>query len=105
MPPLLEVKALHTEFRTGAGLVRAGLGIFYSSRKCQPDDARTTAQFRWSIKLGIFQLQLQRLTIKAQCQLSLQCAVVGRRFSAGYPLIVVPVNVLEHFGSNFHTGL
>ena len=30
MPPLLEVKALHTEFRTGAGLVRAVDGISYT---------------------------------------------------------------------------
>ena len=30
MPPLLEVRALHTEFRTGAGLVRAVDGISYS---------------------------------------------------------------------------
>ncbi len=30
MPPLLEVKALHTEFRTGAGLVRAVDGISYA---------------------------------------------------------------------------
>ncbi len=30
MPPLLEVKDLHTEFRTGAGLVRAVDGISYS---------------------------------------------------------------------------
>ena len=30
MPPLLEVKGLHTEFRTGAGLVRAVDGISYS---------------------------------------------------------------------------
>ena len=28
--PLLEVKELHTEFRTGAGLVRAVDGISYS---------------------------------------------------------------------------
>ena len=30
MPPLLEVRALHTEFRTGAGLVRAVDGISYT---------------------------------------------------------------------------
>ena len=30
MPPLLEVKNLHTEFRTGAGLVRAVDGISYT---------------------------------------------------------------------------
>ena len=30
MPPLLEVKGLHTEFRTGAGLVRAVDGISYT---------------------------------------------------------------------------
>ncbi len=30
MPPLLEVKDLHTEFRTGAGLVRAVDGISYT---------------------------------------------------------------------------
>ncbi len=30
MPPLLEVKELHTEFRTGAGLVRAVDGISYT---------------------------------------------------------------------------
>ena len=30
MPPLLEVKGLHTEFRTGAGLVRAVDGISYA---------------------------------------------------------------------------
>jgi oligopeptide/dipeptide ABC transporter ATP-binding protein len=30
VPPLLEVKALHTEFRTGAGLVRAVDGISYT---------------------------------------------------------------------------
>ena len=30
MPPLLEVKDLHTEFRTGAGIVRAVDGISYS---------------------------------------------------------------------------
>ena len=30
MPPLLQVKALHTEFRTGAGLVRAVDGISYT---------------------------------------------------------------------------
>jgi oligopeptide/dipeptide ABC transporter ATP-binding protein len=30
LPPLLEVKELHTEFRTGAGLVRAVDGISYS---------------------------------------------------------------------------
>ena len=30
MPPLLEVKALHTEFRTGAGLVRAVDGVSYT---------------------------------------------------------------------------
>ncbi|HYC64087.1 MAG TPA: ATP-binding cassette domain-containing protein, partial [Reyranellaceae bacterium] len=30
MPPLLEVKDLHTEFRTGAGLVRAVDGISYA---------------------------------------------------------------------------
>ncbi len=30
MPPLLEVRALHTEFRTGAGLVRAVDGITYT---------------------------------------------------------------------------
>ena len=31
MPPLLEVRALHTEFRTGAGLVRAVDGISYTA--------------------------------------------------------------------------
>jgi oligopeptide/dipeptide ABC transporter ATP-binding protein len=30
MPPLLEVKGLHTEFRTGAGLVRAVDGVSYT---------------------------------------------------------------------------
>ena len=30
MPPLLEVRGLHTEFRTGAGLVRAVDGISYT---------------------------------------------------------------------------
>src|SRR5262245_4773241 len=30
MPPLLDVRALHTEFRTGAGLVRAVDGISYT---------------------------------------------------------------------------
>ena len=30
MPPLLEVKGLHTEFTTGAGLVRAVDGISYA---------------------------------------------------------------------------
>src|SRR5947207_3865731 len=30
LPPLLEVKDLHTEFRTGAGLVRAVDGISYT---------------------------------------------------------------------------
>src|SRR6516165_7795097 len=30
MPPLLEVRELHTEFRTGAGLVRAVDGISYT---------------------------------------------------------------------------
>ncbi|HKV15054.1 MAG TPA: ABC transporter ATP-binding protein [Reyranella sp.] len=30
MPPLLEVKGLHTEFRTGAGAVRAVDGVFYT---------------------------------------------------------------------------
>ena len=30
MPPLLEVKELHTEFRTGAGLVRAVDGVSYT---------------------------------------------------------------------------
>src|SRR6202158_4526547 len=30
MPPLLEVRGLHTEFRTGAGLVRAVDGICYT---------------------------------------------------------------------------
>src|SRR5436190_17080475 len=30
MPPLLEVRALHTEFRTGAGLVRAVDGVSYT---------------------------------------------------------------------------
>jgi oligopeptide/dipeptide ABC transporter ATP-binding protein len=30
MPPLLEVKGLHTEFRTGAGIVRAVDGVSYS---------------------------------------------------------------------------
>src|SRR5947207_7413803 len=30
LPPLLEVKGLHTEFRTGAGLVRAVDGISYT---------------------------------------------------------------------------
>ena len=30
MPPLLEVKELHTEFRTGAGIVRAVDGISYT---------------------------------------------------------------------------
>ena len=30
MPPLLEVKDLHTEFRTGAGLVHAVDGISYT---------------------------------------------------------------------------
>src|SRR6476659_813181 len=30
VPPLLEVKELHTEFRTGAGIVRAVDGISYT---------------------------------------------------------------------------
>jgi len=30
MPPLLEVRGLHTEFRTGAGLVRAVDGVSYT---------------------------------------------------------------------------
>ncbi len=30
LPPLLEVKDLHTEFRTGAGIVRAVDGISYT---------------------------------------------------------------------------
>src|SRR3979411_2035815 len=30
LPPLLEVRNLHTEFRTGAGLVRAVDGISYT---------------------------------------------------------------------------
>src|SRR5499427_8651061 len=30
MPPLLEVRGLHTEFRTGAGVVRAVDGISYT---------------------------------------------------------------------------
>ena len=30
MPPLLEVRELHTEFRTGAGVVRAVDGISYT---------------------------------------------------------------------------
>jgi len=30
VPPLLEVKGLHTEFRTGAGLVRAVDGVSYT---------------------------------------------------------------------------
>src|SRR3982075_2002058 len=30
LPPLLEVKDLHTEFRTGAGLVRAVDGVSYT---------------------------------------------------------------------------
>ena len=30
LPPLLEVKNLHTEFRTGAGIVRAVDGISYT---------------------------------------------------------------------------
>src|SRR3981189_2609857 len=30
LPPLLEVKELHTEFRTGAGVVRAVDGISYT---------------------------------------------------------------------------
>ena len=30
LPPLLEVRELHTEFRTGAGLVRAVDGISYT---------------------------------------------------------------------------
>ena len=30
MPPLLEIRDLHTEFRTGAGLVRAVDGVSYT---------------------------------------------------------------------------